>query len=70
MANEQKKIGWLTNSKAMDKECNTNERSHFQMVDERIQKEASKAGKIFLSSYFHIFIHTQFFFDVLYARTR
>jgi hypothetical protein len=36
MANEQKKIGWLTNSKAMDKDCNTNERSHFQMVDERI----------------------------------
>ena len=70
MANEQKKIGWLTNSKAMDKNVTLmNDRTSRWLMNE-YRKKLQKLTTFFKILFISYFLYTQFFFDVLYARTR
>jgi hypothetical protein len=70
MANEQKKIGWLTNSKAMDKNVTLmNDRTSRWLMNE-YRKKLQKLIFFLVFFLFFIFLYTQFFFDVYYARTR
>lgn len=67
MANEQNKIGWLTNSKAMEKNVTLMNDCTSRWLMNEYRKKLLKLNFLF---YFFIFLYTQFLFDVYYARTR